>query len=311
LKERSRVRDRSVPDFTDVAIPVRSRGQELVIAGSSTEPSGLRPDVIWLHANGFNARTYRNTLAPLGDRLKVLAIDQRGHGRTPQAAEAGGKRDALDMRDDLLALLDVVAPDRSVILAGHSLGGCVSLLAAGEAPQRVRALALFDPVILSQAATSAARSGTGFAISESPLVQKARGRRREFASRAEAFETYRRRSIFATWPEQAVRDYIETGFRDLASGGVELSCAPEWEAANFAAHGHDIWTAMSAITAPVRIYRADQGSTCSIVQASEFPRPAGQVEVSTVPGATHFLPIERPDLVRQALLDIETTTPGR
>jgi pimeloyl-ACP methyl ester carboxylesterase len=304
------VHDGSEAGFTEVGIDVRSRSRPLRIAGWSTEPTGRAPDVIWLHANGFNARTYRNTLAPLAPRLQVLAIDQRGHGATPQDAPHEGKRDALDMRDDLLGLLDVVSPGRPVILAGHSLGGCVSLLAAAEAPARVRAVALFDPVVLSREATERALSASGFAASESPLIQKAKSRRRRFASKDEALEAYRPRSIFATWPPAALADYVAAGFRDTPDGEVELVCAPEWEAANFAAHGHDIWDAMSRIPAPVRIWRAETGSTCAIVEASEFPRPAGQVEVKTVAGATHFLPIENPALVRESLVAVAAATPA-
>ena len=296
--------------MTPVAIEIQSRSRPLRIAGWSTEPGGRAPDVIWLHANGFNARTYRNTLAPLGPQLSVLAIDQRGHGGTPQDSAAEGKRDALDMRDDLLGVLDAVSPGRPVILAGHSLGGCVSLLAAGEAPGRVRAIALFDPVILSREATERAIAGGGAAASESPLVVAARKRRRRFASREAAYGAYHGRAIFSTWPDAAVRDYVEDGFRDLPQGEVELACAPEWESANFAAHGHDIWAAMARIEAPVRIWRAEHGSTCALVEAGEFPRPPGQVEVRTVAGATHFLPIERPELVRAGLLDVAAATAG-
>ena len=37
-------------------------------------------DVVFSHANGFNALTYRTILAPLAASLRVLAIDLRGHG---------------------------------------------------------------------------------------------------------------------------------------------------------------------------------------------------------------------------------------
>jgi pimeloyl-ACP methyl ester carboxylesterase len=310
METASNMSESSVPDFTTVSIAVPRDGRQFTICGITNDTGSNPPDVIWLHANGFNAGTYRSTLATLSPRLKVLAIDQRGHGGTPQDAPTAAKRDALDMRDDLLALLDVVASEHRVILAGHSLGGCVSLLAAAEAPGRVRALALFDPVILARDLAERALTGDWPPISESPLVLKARSRRREFASRREVFESYRGRSIFKTWPEAALRDYIAAGFRDLPSGDVGLTCAPEWESANFAAHGHDIWGAMGRIEAPVRIWRAEEGSTCAIANAAEFPRPAGQVRVETVAGATHFLPIERPELVRDALRKIAATTPA-
>jgi pimeloyl-ACP methyl ester carboxylesterase len=298
----------STAEFAPVDIEVHAGPRTLTIAGLSNCRLAGDLDVIWLHANGFNARTYLQTLGPLAGSLRVLAIDQRGHGGTDQAAFAADKTDAFDMRDDLLALLDVVSPHQSVILAGHSLGGCVSLLAAAGAPTRVRALALFDPVILSREMTERAMGSGGAAASENGLVAKARNRRARFASRQEVFEAYRRRSIFLGWPEAALRDYIDGGFRDLPDGGVELACAPEWEAANFAAHGHDIWAAMSRIEAPVWIWRAETGSTCAIADGSEFPRPIGQAQVRTVPGSSHFLPIEAPQVVRDGLLEVAAAT---
>ena len=300
--------DTSITGFAHVGVDVRDGAGRLRIAGLSNGGRRGRPTVVWLHANGFNARTYLHTLEPIAKELNVLAIDQRGHGATPQNTSARGKTDALDMRDDLLALLEIVYPDERVILAGHSMGGCVSLLAAAEAPHRVGALALFDPVILSRAAAQSAMQAEGVAISENTLVAKARNRRARFASRREAYDVYRQRSIFRGWPQQALRDYVEAGFRDLPDGSVELACAPEWEAANFAAHGHDIWAAMARIEAPVRIYRAEEGSTCAISEAAEFPRPPGQAVVWTVPGSTHFLPIEAPQVVRGALLEIAEAT---
>ncbi len=37
-------------------------------------------DLIFLHATGFNAETYRPLLAPLSENHHIVAIDQRGHG---------------------------------------------------------------------------------------------------------------------------------------------------------------------------------------------------------------------------------------
>lgn len=284
-------------------ITIHSGDRALPMAMLSFGDSSRPVDVVWLHANGLNATTYHHMLAPLGEHLRVLAIDQRGHGGTPQQCGIADKRDAYDLRDDLLALLDIVARERPVILAGHSLGGCVSLLAAAEAPTQVRGLALFDPVVLAQATEAALIQSGGRMLPESGLAAGALNRRKDFPSREAVLASYRGRAIFKTWPDAALEGYVEAGFRDRPEGGVELTCAPAWEAANFTAHGHDSWDAMARIQAPIVIHRAEQGSTCSIASAGEFPRPAGQVEVITVPGTTHFLPIEQPELVRRVLLE--------
>jgi pimeloyl-ACP methyl ester carboxylesterase len=292
----------SAAAFRDLRIEIHEGPRRLPVAALANYAQGQAPDVIWLHANGFNAQTYVHTLAPLAGRLNILAVDQRGHGRTPQQQAIETKTDWLDNRDDLLALLEALDTPRPVVLAGHSMGGCVSLLAAAEAPRRVRALALFDPVIIPREV--AERMMAGGPPYESPLVAGARSRRRAFPSRQAVFESYQGRSIFKAWPDEALRGYVEAGFRDLADGTVELSCTPEWEAAGFAGQAHDIWGAMARVEAPVSIWRAEIGSTCSIADAAGFPRPPGQVSLTTVPGATHFLPIERPDVVQAGLLEV-------
>jgi surface antigen len=55
------------------------------IAALEFGPADRPLDVLFLHANGFNAGTYADILAPLGDRLRILAVDQRGHGLTTSA----------------------------------------------------------------------------------------------------------------------------------------------------------------------------------------------------------------------------------
>ena len=87
-------------------------------------------DLIFVHANGFNAYTYRSLLQPLSGALRIWAPDLRGHGRTRLPARPEGRRSWKDHRDDLIALLDAAPPelaaglrDRAgaVIAEGHTL----------------------------------------------------------------------------------------------------------------------------------------------------------------------------------------------
>jgi pimeloyl-ACP methyl ester carboxylesterase len=90
-------------------------------------------DVVFLHANGFNALTYRSILEPLGAGLRVLAPDQRGHGESRLEARPEGRRSWKDFRDDLIALLETL-DQPPVVLSGHSMGATVSLLTAAARP---------------------------------------------------------------------------------------------------------------------------------------------------------------------------------
>ena len=247
-------------------------------------------DIVFLHANGFNALTYREILEPVGAELRVVALDQRGHGLTTLPAVTEGREDWFDLRDDFLAALSALEA-RDIVLGGHSMGGTVSILAAASRPGLARSLVLFDPVVMLGARPAD--------IAQSPMVQAARRRRAAFPSPSAAFDSYRGRGAFRTWPDAILNDYLTDGLRDLPGGGVTLACAPEWEASGFAAHGHDTAAAIAALKCPTRILKAEQNSTCRL-EPGDFT-PAGGLNVEVVAGTTHFLPMERLDLVRSAL----------
>jgi pimeloyl-ACP methyl ester carboxylesterase len=261
-------------------------------------------DVVFVHANGFNAQTYRALLAPLSATLRILAPDLRGHGSTRLPAEPKGRASWNDFRDDLCGLLDALGGP-PVTLAGHSMGGTASLLAAAERPDRVANLALFDPVIWSPLQSALGRFAPTRALgaARAPIVKGALRRRAVFESRQDAFHAYRGRGAFKTWPETVLADYVAGGFTALPDGRVTLACSPEWEASNFAAQGNDPWRALGRVTRPVRILKGDRGSTCHMGDPERLARRFPHARLSVVPGGSHFFPMERPDVVRDVILD--------
>ena len=284
-----------------ITLEGRGPGQQAVL---DLGPHDRPVDVVFLHANGFNAMTYRGVLTPLANRLRLLLVDQRGHGASTLSTQREGRTSWYDMRDDLLALLAVLNL-ADVVLAGHSMGGTAGVLAAAVAPERVRSLRLFDPVVMTPMSSQSADLGP---LAQSPLVAGALKRRAVFPSRAAALEAYRGRGAFRTWPEETLADYVAGGFVDLSSGEVTLACEPAWEASSFTSHGHDTLAAFRAVTAPIHILRASDNSTCRIDSIVGELEATGRFHMETVPGTTHFLPMERPDLVRASLL--EATAPA-
>jgi pimeloyl-ACP methyl ester carboxylesterase len=283
----------NLPRTRMIDLPSRGGAMAAIELGPRDRPV----DVIFSHANGFNGRTYRSILSPLAATLRILAIDLRGHGATTLPTVIEGRDGWVEFRDDLLALLATVA-EAPVVLAGHSMGGTSSLMAAAADPQRVKALALFDPVVVP------VEMQRGPAMLDNPLLQGALRRRATFPSKGAVVEAYRGRGAFRTWSEEQLADYVEAGFRDTGAGEVTLTCAPGWEASNFGTHNYDAWAAFRESRCPIRILRAEVGSTFRLEGHEAELAALGRVAVETVPGTSHFLPMERPDLVRQTLAEV-------
>ena len=279
-------RPRSIP------LPVRGGTAAALEFGPQDRPI----DIVFAHANGFNAYTYRTLLAPLED-LRILALDLRGHGLSGLPTPMEGRSSWRDLVEDHLALLDLLEVE-DVVLAGHSMGGTVSLLAAAERPGQVRRLVLLDPVIQSAAQQAADSRGAGQARRMSVAAAR---RRSVYPSRDAAIEAYRGRGAFSTWPEATLADYAAGGFRDRPDGQVELACAPAWEASNYAAQDNRALEAFAAVRCRADILRAQFATTCCLDDRLDELTASGRVDLRTVPGTTHFLPIERPEAVRAAL----------
>jgi pimeloyl-ACP methyl ester carboxylesterase len=288
----------------DAALVEKPRRRMIPLPGGAVAAlefgDAARPvEVVFLHANGFNAATYRSILAPLAMSMRILAVDLRGHGATTLAADPAPRRDWSLFTADLLAVLEML--DEPVVLAGHSMGASVALLAADRAPERVRSLVLFDPVILSPLGQLYARlpwaAGAGW-TRRLPIAATAGRRKPVFASAQAAFDNYKGRGAFRAWPEVMLADYLSAGLKHRPDGQVELACAPAWEAANFAAQANDVRGALARSKRAVVLYRAEQRSTCRITHSGN-----PKVRIETVAGTSHFLPMERPDLVQDALLD--------
>jgi pimeloyl-ACP methyl ester carboxylesterase len=280
-----------------IALPGRGGAMAALEFGPRDRPV----DIVFSHANGFNARTYRSILQPLAAEVRILALDLRGHGASELPAVVEGRAGWLEFRDDLLALL-AAAAEAPVVLAGHSMGGTSSLLAAAAEPARVKALALFDPVVVPVEVQG--QPG----MLESPLYLGALRRRAVFPSKAAVMQAYEGRA-FKTWSHDQLADYVEAGFRETPDGQVTLTCAPAWEASNFAMHNYDAMAALAQVRCPVRVLRAEAGSTFRVDGHETELATNPRVSIVTAPGTTHFLPMERPELVAETLR-ASVATPG-
>jgi pimeloyl-ACP methyl ester carboxylesterase len=101
------------------------------------------PPLVLLHALGEGAADWDGVAPAFARYWRVLAPDLRGHG----SSSWPGNYSVEAMRADVLGFLDALALDR-VDLVGHSMGGLVACLVAGDQPERVGRLILEDVAAL-------------------------------------------------------------------------------------------------------------------------------------------------------------------
>ena len=81
----------------------------------------------------------------LADRYRLLLVDRRGYGRSPDTDQSDFDADA----DDLVELL--ARQECGAHVVGHGNGGLAAMLAAGRRPDLVRSLTLIQPAAFSAA----------------------------------------------------------------------------------------------------------------------------------------------------------------
>ena len=267
---------------------------------------GQGPRLHLAHATGMNAQLYAGLLEPLASAFAVTASDARGHGFTGLPKDPDQLHSWDQFADDLNQLLDVIDSGGPWLLVGHSMGGAVSLLAAAARPERVAGLVLIDPAMLPFEIAAQVRAGV--AIPNAMADQAAR-RRDRFHGRTEARAAYHGRGVFRTWSDADLDAYLDGGLVETPDG-VELACAPAYESATFRAVSPRIEPALAVISCPFILLAGEQGSTVQDGELAAIAAHNSCLEAARVPGTTHFLPLERPELLRDAVRRVSLASSG-
>lgn len=108
----------------------------------SYEVAGSGPAVLISHGYSSSARMWRGQVEALKDRFKVITWDMRGHAESDSPADQSLYSEGLTV-EDMAAVLGACGETKAVI-AGHSMGGYMSLAFYATHPEMVSALMLID-----------------------------------------------------------------------------------------------------------------------------------------------------------------------
>lgn len=107
---------------------------------------GAGPGVVCLHANSSSSSQWRGLSEALAPRFHVLSADSYGSGKSPPwpTGRTASLRDEVELLEPVFQ-----RAGEPFVLVGHSYGAAIALVAALAQPHRVRALALYEPVLFS------------------------------------------------------------------------------------------------------------------------------------------------------------------
>ncbi len=259
---------------------------------------GAGPPALLHHATGF----CKGALAPLALALRshyrVFAMDARGHGDSSRPGGEGSYHWAEFARDARAVAGELAAAHGGALALsiGHSFGGAALLGAAAEAPHLFERLVLVDPVVPPPPADDTPER----VHRVNRLSEGAMRRRATWENRAEAYTWWSERSLFANFPEEALAFYAADGLRERPSGGVELKCPPEVEAAVFGNSGTlDLPRITAGLGVPTLLLWASRGD----FQRETYERLAAGMDAARVEtlDAAHLVAMEEPGRVLAAV----------
>jgi pimeloyl-ACP methyl ester carboxylesterase len=106
-----------IPGATEHRVPAGDVELDVVEAGDAT-----RPTLVFLHGYPDCKRVWEPVMSRLADRYHVVAYDVRGAGQSTAPAPRAENYLLERLEDDVLAVLDALAPYGPVHLVGHDWG---------------------------------------------------------------------------------------------------------------------------------------------------------------------------------------------
>jgi pimeloyl-ACP methyl ester carboxylesterase len=254
-------------------LPVTGRDARLEALDFGGEGTG----VLLLHGLAGTAVEWEETAAWLSATHRVVALDQRGHGRSERRPREVTPAAYVD---DALAAVEtlVLAP---AILVGQSLGGLIAFLAASERPDLVGALIVVEATPTREGPEVAEQIADYF--DSWPLP---------FPSHDAAVTFFGGESLRAcAWARNLVTqpDGLRPAFdADVLVAAIEQALA------------RDYWDEWRALSVPTLLVRGEEGEL-SPSEAAAMVAAVPSAQLVSIPGAGHDVHLDAPEAWRSAV----------
>jgi 3-oxoadipate enol-lactonase len=232
------------------------------------------PALVFLHAFGLDSRMWRPQVLGLGDEFRVLTVDLPGFGA--QARPLGDVEPATE----LARAMDVTGLVRAHLVAA-SFGGAVAIDFALKYPKRVQSLTLVGPLLLGR------RTGLDSWARAVELANE--------GDRATAIEIYLDDPLLdgLRSDEQLFEDVRQIAL-DYSGFHWTGKVSSRWLEPEPLARLHEI-------TAPALVMSGEADLPSFMLMAEAYAKAMPNARRDIVPGAGHFVNLERPELFNEVL----------
>lgn len=241
---------------------------------------GAGRPVVLLHGGSAHARWWDFVVPHLGD-VHAYALDLRGHGDSDAAT---GDYAIGDYASDVGAMIEHFALARP-LLVGHSFGSFVALRHALDDPDSASGLVLVDGrASFGESGSRAMRLLGMLGAAEYPTLE-------------EAVSKFRPLPKATIASPEVLRHVASHGFREQQGRWMT-----KFDRASLGAHEpFDLRGRLGELEVPVLIVRGEHSTVLSAASARKLADACRDAMLVELPGCHHHLPIDRPDLLGQAI----------
>jgi pimeloyl-ACP methyl ester carboxylesterase len=246
------------------------------------------------HGNGFPSPCYGQMLNELSGQFKITHIDMIGHNPTFPVTENWHY-----LVDEIIQSISSQS-NEPVIAVGHSLGGVLSAIAAIEKPEYFKAVILLDSPLLGRFKSSMVKFAKALGIIDrvTPAL-RTKGRRVYWQSKQELIRYLKCRSLFKTFDDECLNDYIDHGLKK-SNDGYFLRFDRHIEYLIYRTIPHTMPQYQGKLTTPCALI---YGQNSNIITGNDRRNMRRNYDVKLFPvKGTHLYPLEYPHLAAQKVI---------
>ncbi len=249
--------------------------------------SGDGPDIILLHATGFNPWLWHPIAKKLSRIGRIYAPSFCDHR---QAEPEEGGVSWLELAKDLCEFCTALEIKRP-LLAGHSMGATIMTIANAIYGSPAEKMVMIEPIFLPEQIYS-----TNLTVEQHPLASKSIKRRNGWKSRKEALEYLQSKPLFSSWNSEALELYLEYGMVEDEANCLMLACSPRREAALFMGGiSYNPWPLLDKITSPTLILEGEQSENRNYIDLRKAASLMQNGTHKLIKDAGHLVPMEKPE----------------